>query len=46
MKAKTHKVEKDINDKRLVAIKLEKELKEKEAANHLVEVENKAARVD
>ena len=40
------KVEKDQTDKRLAAIKIEKELKEKEAAEHLAEVEKKAARVD
>ena len=46
MKAKTALVEKEITDKRLVAIKMEKDLKEKEAAAHLEEVEKKAARVD
>ena len=46
MQARTVQVEKDITDKRLAAIKMEKDLKEKEAKTHLAEIETKAARVD
>ena len=46
LKLKAVEVEKELSNKRLKVIRTEKEQKEKEAADHLEEIETKAARVD
>lgn len=46
LKLKAVEVEKELTNKRLKVIRSEKEQKEKEAADHLEEIEQKASRVD